>query len=66
MINREMAKLFSDTEVINRGEDMGIEGLRQSKLTYHPKYLLEKDNCILAEEAHLFTQYASMLTESHT
>ncbi len=66
VINREMAKLFSDTEVINRGEDMGIEGLRQSKLTYHPKYLLEKDNCILAEEAHLFPQYASMLTESHT
>ena len=66
VINREMASLFSDTLVINRGEDMGIEGLRQSKLTYHPKYLLEKDNCILAGEQALFPQFAGMLPDSQT
>lgn len=62
VINREMANLFSDTLVINRGEDMGIEGLRKSKLTYHPKYLLEKDNCILAGEEALFPQFAEVLS----
>lgn len=42
-INKEfLVNEFSDVEFVNREEDMGIEGLRKAKLSYHPIRFVEK------------------------
>ncbi len=42
LINQETARHFPDVTTINREEDLGQDGLRQAKLSYHPSLLIHK------------------------
>ncbi len=50
MINRLFAERHCrNVEFINREEDMGLEGLRKSKLSYNPEFLLMKYRAVPKE-----------------
>ncbi len=47
VINNGFAKTLTSYKYINREEDMGLEGLRKSKLSYKPCIVLDRFNAIL-------------------
>ena len=52
VIVQEFLKHFAreDDEFVNREEDVGDEGLRRSKLSYHPTALLEKSTILVGNK----------------
>lgn len=52
IINRDFLRThFSHTTWVNREEDVGMEGLRRAKLSYHPDHLLNKYTAYLKNGA---------------
>lgn len=53
-VNCEFARYlrlkYPDVQFLNREDDMGIEGLRKAKLSYHPDHMVEKHFAYLTEE----------------
>ena len=50
VINQEFARRFDSFRFLNREEDMGLEGLRKSKLSYHPAAMVQKSTAVFAIE----------------
>lgn len=45
-INQAFAKSLGDFRLLNRENDLDIEGLRKAKISYHPALILEKYICV--------------------
>ena len=53
-VNAEFARYlrlkYPDIAFLNREDDVGLEGLRKAKLSYHPDHMVEKHRAYLTEE----------------
>ncbi len=56
VVNQEFARYlrlkYPHITYLDREDDMGLEGLRKAKLSYHPHHLIEKHWAYIAEEIH--------------
>lgn len=50
VINNEFAKTLTEYKYLNREEDMGLEGLRKSKLSYHPAIIYDRFRAELKDD----------------
>lgn len=64
VINNEFAKTLTQYEYINREEDMGLEGLKKSKLSYNPVIILDRWNAIPKNDENDISQNRKSDTES--
>ena len=56
VVNQEFARYlrlkYPEVRYLDREDDMGLEGLRKAKLSYHPHHMIDKHKAYVAEEIH--------------
>ena len=56
VVNQEFARYlrlkYPEVIYLDREDDMGLEGLRKAKLSYHPHHMIDKYRAYVAEELH--------------